>query len=545
MQKKKVYDIADSNIALLGSKLEKDCKLESAKTEEAWKNAGKKVGMQIWRIEQFKVKAWPTAQYGQFYTGDSYICLNTYSDKENPDKLKFDVHFWLGTETTQDEAGTAAYKTVELDTLLGDVPVQHREVEGCESSLFLSYFNSKGGIRILEGGVASGFNHVKPTEYKPRLMHVKGRKNIRVVEVPLTAASLNTGDCFIVDNGMVLYQWNGKAANTREKIRAGEVCRALDDERKGLPKMVVVDQGAEDEEFWAVLGGAKPIADDVGGDDAWETKNDKQLWRLSDEGARMEFNKVAEGDRVSRDKLDTKDVFILDAGMELFVWIGKQASDQEKQQAMFFASKYLQDNKRPPFLPVTRVLEGGENDFFNSLLNNGPGLQIKKAVPSTVAGVTIADGQGCYLTYSDASNGTLFLNWSKASVGGALAYFKPTKTVAAFKFTTQGGREELTRGTDNTPKNLYQGWCNYLKMAREYKAEVTLYTNDVQVCVHDNKTIDNKEVGATWSFNNIENVAVGVFKKSNDVFGSALLTTGRDHFLSTAQAAGAALVLPK
>ena len=42
----------------------------------------------------------------------------------------------------QDEYGTAAYKTVELDTYLDDKPIQHREVEGHESELFLSYFRA-------------------------------------------------------------------------------------------------------------------------------------------------------------------------------------------------------------------------------------------------------------------------------------------------------------------------------------------------------------------------------------------------------------------
>ena len=40
----------------------------------------------------------------------------------------------------QDEYGTAAYKTVELDTYLDDKPIQHREVQGHESALFKTYF---------------------------------------------------------------------------------------------------------------------------------------------------------------------------------------------------------------------------------------------------------------------------------------------------------------------------------------------------------------------------------------------------------------------
>lgn len=37
-------------------------------------------------------------------------------------ELKYDLHFWIGQHSTQDEYGTAAYKTVELDTLVSHNP---------------------------------------------------------------------------------------------------------------------------------------------------------------------------------------------------------------------------------------------------------------------------------------------------------------------------------------------------------------------------------------------------------------------------------------
>lgn len=196
----------------------------SAEIAKVWKNAGKAVGLEIWRIEQFKVVPQPKSTYGTFYSGDSYIVLNTYREPGRS-VLQWDVHFWLGRETTQDESGTAAYKTVELDDYLGGGPVEHREVQGHESQLFQSYFPH--GLRILEGGVDSGFNKVRPKEYRPRLLHLKGRRHVRLTEVPLAAASVNSGDVFVLDLGLRLVQFNGKDSSGRERIKAAELCRAI------------------------------------------------------------------------------------------------------------------------------------------------------------------------------------------------------------------------------------------------------------------------------------------------------------------------------
>jgi gelsolin len=129
----------------------------------ATNSAGQKPGLEVWRVENkrtekdnpdFGVKRYPKEDYGQFFTGDSYLVLNTYqvvdpATSKKTDKLAWDVHFWLGSESSQDEIGVAAYKAVELDDLLDDGPVQHREVCGHESRLFQTYFSS---LTYLEGG---------------------------------------------------------------------------------------------------------------------------------------------------------------------------------------------------------------------------------------------------------------------------------------------------------------------------------------------------------------------------------------------------------
>ena len=100
---------------------------------------------------------------------------------ENRGGFRWDVHFWLGSETSQDESGSAALLTVALDDVLGGGPVQHRELQGHESQLFLSYF--RAGIRYLPGGVKSGFTPYDPEDVERRLFRVKGKRNVQIMEV--------------------------------------------------------------------------------------------------------------------------------------------------------------------------------------------------------------------------------------------------------------------------------------------------------------------------------------------------------------------------
>jgi gelsolin len=147
---------------------------------------------------------WPKDKYGRFHEGDSYIVLNSVKlGKDGNEKLIHDIFFWLGSKTSQDEAGTAAYKTVELDEFLHGAAIQHRELQAQISDEFVSLFPR---ISILKGGMRSGFTHV---EQEPELKDVttllrifkhpsaKRSDSIMVVEVDPTWQSLDEEDVFV------------------------------------------------------------------------------------------------------------------------------------------------------------------------------------------------------------------------------------------------------------------------------------------------------------------------------------------------------------
>eukprot|EP01012_Entosiphon_sulcatum_P041775 TRINITY_DN55662_c0_g1_i1.p1 TRINITY_DN55662_c0_g1~~TRINITY_DN55662_c0_g1_i1.p1 ORF type:complete len:364 (-),score=69.37 TRINITY_DN55662_c0_g1_i1:29-1120(-) len=356
-------DISQTNMANFGTELEKNIKLAAAQHEAQWAVAGKEPGLQIWRIEKFHVVPWPTEEYGSFFDGDSYILLKT---RLAQDKLEWDIHFWLGTFTTQDEAGTAAYKTVELDDFLGGGPVQHREVQGFESSEFLSYFAQP--IQILAGGIESGFRHVEPEKYVPRLLQVKGRgKKVVVREVEKSGESLNAGDVFLLDLGRRILQWTGKDANPFEKAKGGEVARLLADDHKG--KVEIVEQGRESEFFWEALGGrtaTKPASE--GGDDAKAQERPKTLLKLSDAGGSLEFTEIARGNP-TKDLLNDHDVFVLDTGLEVFIWVAQGASEAERRGGLQHAQEYLAKSALPPQTPICCMRQGHESLTFRQLMN--------------------------------------------------------------------------------------------------------------------------------------------------------------------------------
>ena len=324
-------------------------------------NAGAAPGMEVWRIEKMVPTKVPAKELGKFYDGDSYICLKT-TQKPGLSSFSWDIYFWLGVDTSKDESGVAAYKTVELDELLGGGPVQHREVQGHESEQFLQCFKS---FEIRKGGVASGFNKVEK-ENICRLLHLKGKRTILVKQVECTASALNSGDVFILDKGDDIYQWNGADCNKKEKSKALEVTLSIkDDERGGKAKLHIFDEGKEPGVFWEVLGGKKAVAPATSDDASSKSMAPSKLLVVSDASGKMVVEEVATGG-LAKDMLKTEDAFIVDNDTEIFVWVGKGANSSERKAALQHGQDYVAKQGRPDWTRVTKILEGSEPTTFKS-----------------------------------------------------------------------------------------------------------------------------------------------------------------------------------
>ncbi|KAL4952031.1 actin depolymerizing protein [Aspergillus filifer] len=389
----KQYDIKDSNVELIGSDLDHKIKHASAATEPAWNNGviGTEAGLYIWRIENFEVIPWPKESYGQFYDGDSYIILNSVllkqDDGNEEKKLHHDIFFWLGKNTSQDEAGTAAYKTVELDEFLNGSATQHREVQEYPSEEFASLFRR---ITIRAGGVESGFRHVEEEQPKEVTTLLRVFKHpgpsrtdsIIVYEVQPTWESLDDDDVFILDKGEKIWVWQGKNCSPMEKAKAAQVVNDMTlakhidvevlsrhESRSSVVVGMLDGRDIVQSEFHAPRpvgrskrGRVEPV--ESGGD---SSSRPKKLYRLSDASGQLSFDLIKDGS-VRKSDFDTNDVFLFDVGNKLWVWQGLGASQREKALWLKVAQAYVrrmqEEEDEVYMLPISKVVQDYESPGF-------------------------------------------------------------------------------------------------------------------------------------------------------------------------------------
>lgn len=338
----------------------------------AFKVVTKTPGLIIWRVEKMDLVLVPPKAHGNFYEGDCYVLLST---RVLGSTLSYDIHYWIGRCSSQDEQGCAAIYTIQLDDYLGGGPVQHREVQAHESELFKGYF--KQGVIYKKGGVASGMNHVETNVYNvKRLLHVKGRRNVRATEVEMTWDSFNVGDVFLLDLGKIIVQWNGPQSNKQERMKAMLLAKDIRDRERGGRAEIGVVEGEDEQaspDLMRILEselGEKPqelkpaISDEVADQ---QQKSNIFLYRVSDSGGKMQVAEEAQRPLV-QEMLNHDDCYILDhGGMKIYVWKGKGASKLEKQTSMTKALEFMKMKGYPCSTNLETIHDGAESAIFKQL----------------------------------------------------------------------------------------------------------------------------------------------------------------------------------
>ncbi|WAR27057.1 GELS2-like protein [Mya arenaria] len=202
----------------------------------------------------------------------------------------------------------------------------------------------------MKGGADSGFRHVKPTEYKPRLLHFHGdRKGVMVQEIPRNKSLLDNTDALMY-------------------------LKELQGERGGKCKTETLDEDPveDQDEFYGALDEERPSVDE-------EEKGAQDMVKELYRRCLFHFNRM---DKYTRNYLCIfviciienrvhvtfgKDVFILDTKDSVFVWIGSKTTVNERRNAMTYAHNYLMKTDHA-LVPICCVSETMKNKWFDTAI---------------------------------------------------------------------------------------------------------------------------------------------------------------------------------
>lgn len=300
---------------------------------------------EVWRVENMELVPVPQDQYGFFFSGDSYVIKYEYRNKRGGHG--FIIYYWQGLHSTTDEKAAAAIHAVRLDNELDGKAIQVRVVEGFEPRHLLKIF--KGKIIVFSGGKGSGFKNLRDHDTYDadgtRLFRIRGtcEEDVRAVQMPEVAASLASDDAFVLETPAMTFIWYGKGASEFERSMANSVAKTVSPDREYSE----ISEGDEPSGFWDGLGGQGEYDTEI--DPAGAPFLEPRLFHCTiRNNGKFKVEEVA---NFEQDDLDSDDVMILDGGDEVYVWIGKGSTEEERQKSTEMAN-------------VRRLVESGSSVFI-------------------------------------------------------------------------------------------------------------------------------------------------------------------------------------
>eukprot|EP01127_Copromyxa_protea_P017777 TRINITY_DN5465_c0_g1_i1.p1 TRINITY_DN5465_c0_g1~~TRINITY_DN5465_c0_g1_i1.p1 ORF type:complete len:878 (+),score=230.53 TRINITY_DN5465_c0_g1_i1:150-2636(+) len=207
---------------------------------------------------------------------------------------------------------------------------------------------------------------------QPVFVQIMGRLRTRGKVISPSTSHMQSGGCYVLDLGSVIYEWYGAKSNRFQRNKALDiVSRIRMKERGGNAKIIrlVENKDDDDDAFWKAIGGRKAMPEAfVNGKDEDKVYVTRNLYRVY----KNKINKVFSGTSLPSCKtLQSNAVFVVESEYEFWTWTGRSATSEDRKLAYLLVEKL--QSRLDGWMCWARVAEGGETILFKEHFADFPG----------------------------------------------------------------------------------------------------------------------------------------------------------------------------
>ncbi|XP_067664608.1 advillin-like [Haliotis asinina] len=261
---------------------------------------------------------------GSFSNGQCYIINNQHLDDRHCKRI---LYYWMGSKASEADRSRIVELAMVMEEAYHQNTAMVRVLDGKEPSHMLN---------VLGNAMIVFDKDLEETSPSVQVFSVREfiKGNIRVAQVPPTAASLNSSAAFVVISPDECFLWYGRRSGGPEREYAKYIlgylhpCKMYDYD--------IVTETKETEVFWSVLGGRLQYEADYI-TTRLERRNPR-LFHCSVEVSEFSFDETVD---FSQEDFTEQDLMLFDTFDQIFLWCGTNIDSNTRHLFGDVAQTYL------------------------------------------------------------------------------------------------------------------------------------------------------------------------------------------------------------
>lgn len=321
----------------------------------------------IYRVDGTNLTEMPRSSHGAMYSGDVYVLLYqlimTDNLKDVSVKLHYVAYLWIGRNSTINDKSNGGNSITDIIDRLGKSSIQVRIHEGHETPHFLQIF--KGRLIIFNGRSieyeSRGKNIREPRTY---VLKIVGNSTYSAKAVQVSSKTIYTSnDCFVLKTSdRDVWVWCGHCSTGDTR----EIAKSVG---SSLGEYALVIESNEPDEFWMALSDKvaqnfhKIRANSVIQSPKNISNVKPSLFVAFLENEQIKLNQII---GFEQKDLAPEDIYLLDSGSMVYIWIGNLSPISERNMVWSIASYLIAKHPtaRDPQTPIALVKQGSEPPTF-------------------------------------------------------------------------------------------------------------------------------------------------------------------------------------